>query len=191
MSEVTKAHVDEKAGKLMKLTMPLRSTDIPQRIQSYVFNQTGKKLTEYIGDLSIPFAEKAELLDKLVAILESKDYSELPTAPNGQAQTPPVAPAKGSAPTAKPTPAVPKPAAPAPAPALSGAQAAIEAAKKRRAEAAAAAAAAATKAEPGITEERVKEIVAEAIAAAEAEFEKKIHAHIEARLTWAIEQLAA
>lgn len=184
----TKKDVDDKATELMKLTLPLRSanSDVPQRVQSYVQSKTGKKLTEYIGAPEVSFDDKFELLEELVSILKSGDYSKLPTAPNGQAQTPPAAVTAPKVP--KPTPA-PKPPAEAPAaPAVDPLAAAIAAAKAKRA----AAAAEATKSQvPTLDEDKVRAIVAEVCAEADAALEEKLKAHIETRLLDIVQSLAA
>lgn len=100
--------VKEVSQKLLNLAVGLKGRDplALQRINGYVFDKTGKKLADYLGDNSDQAAKHA-LLSKLVSIVESGDLSELPGASNGQASTPSPSPA----PAPKPVPPPPPPAA--------------------------------------------------------------------------------
>lgn len=73
-------------------------TKLMQRINAYVFNRTKQKLPAFMGSTEVKDDEKISVLEKLLSILKSGDYSELPDNPSGQAQTPPT-------PIEKPAPA--------------------------------------------------------------------------------------
>lgn len=109
--------LNEKKSHLFTLLVPYRTDTIMQRIQAYVFDKKGAKLTEYLAT-SAPDDEKQALLDELIDIAENEKWDQLPAAAKGQAETAgaaaPAKPAK-PAPVAakKPAAAALKPAAPA------------------------------------------------------------------------------
>ena len=102
---------NEKSTELMKLLTPHRSGNIMQRVQAYVVNKTGKKLTEYLGNGSAE-EEKAALLDELITICREEQWDQLPAAAGGQQVA---VGASTTTLTSKPA-AAPKPLTPAAAP---------------------------------------------------------------------------
>lgn len=155
-------------NRLIELMRPHQSTPLFQRANQFILDKTGMKMSLYLGDSSIPEADKIGVIKSLSAILESGDYSKLPTAANGQAQAP-GAPAPAPKPEPKkPEAPAPEPEAPAPAPAPAPVEGDEEdpeiiemQLKLAKAKAAAAARAKAAATAPGLTEEQVERMLKE------------------------------
>lgn len=78
--------LNEKQSHLFTLLVPYRTDSVMQRIQAYVFEKTGAKMTDYLSS-NAPDAEKSDLLDELIEIATNKEWSKLPAVAKGQAET--------------------------------------------------------------------------------------------------------
>lgn len=106
--------INEKSTELSKLLIPHRTSPIMQRVQSFVINRTGKKLTEFMAN-GASEEEKSNLLGELIDIIKGEQWDKLPAAAGGQ-QTAAPAPGPVHVPGAKiPIPAAVMPVAPKPA----------------------------------------------------------------------------
>jgi hypothetical protein len=107
---------NEKSTELMKLLTPHRSGNIMQRVQAFVVQKTGKKLTEYLGNGAAE-EDKSALLNELIGICRDEQWDLLPSAAGGQQVAAGVSTStlvtKAVAPAPKPIPVTIKPAVPA------------------------------------------------------------------------------
>lgn len=112
--------VVSKSNEMFKILTPLRSSNVLQRIQVFVFEKTKMKLTEFLQSTDTPDSEKHAVLDELLPILRAGDWDKLPPAAAGQAAPTiaPVTPAKPKPAEKKPVVATKdEPSTPAPTPA--------------------------------------------------------------------------
>lgn len=101
---------DQKASELFKVLQPHRASDVMQRINLLVVNETGKRLPEYLNN-GASLDEKAALVDKIIGIVRDQQWDKLPAVPQGQATGGPSKPV-----SIAPKPAILQPITPPPAP---------------------------------------------------------------------------